>query len=216
MKLSKKQKKYLRILGNQSLAFVIRVLCKTVRIKIYGSENINNLKSNYVLAFWHGTMLLPWYVNRNKNLAAIVSSSSDGELLAHALTKWNYKVARGSSHKGGKEALETLIEFAKADYSVAITPDGPTGPPKVMKAGAVITAKKARIPQVLLGVHIDRKFMLQSWDSFEIPKPFSKAVIYFSKPIFFDENLTYEETDIKIRETGNLLNKLQSKARELV
>jgi hypothetical protein len=215
MKLNKKQKKFLRLLGNRFLALIVRVLCKSVRIKTYGSENLNKVKSNYVLAFWHGTMLLPWYVNRNKNIAAIVSSSSDGELLARALTKWNYRVARGSSHKGGREALDTLINYAEENYSVTITPDGPTGPPKVMKAGAVITAKKTGIPLILLGVYINNKFVLKSWDSFEIPKPFSKAVVVYSEPLYFEKSLTYEETDIKIREAGNLLNDLQLKAKEL-
>lgn len=197
------------------MAFSVRVLCKTVKIDVYGVENLNKLKSNYVLAFWHGTMLIPWYVNRNKGLAAMVSSSSDGDLLARTLQKWNYKVARGSSHKGGKEALDTLLDYASNGNTVAITPDGPKGPPKKMKAGAVVISKKTGIPLILLGVYNNKKIKLKSWDNFEIPKPFSKAVIYYSKPFFYDEDLTYEETGIKIREAEEELNKLQSKAEDI-
>jgi len=178
-------------------------------------ENLLKLKQNFVLAFWHGTMLIPWYVHRNKNFSALVSLSKDGSILANTLNKWGYKVERGSSHKGGKEALNTLLENSKMNFSVAITPDGPTGPPRKLKAGAVITAQRSNIPLILCGVAYKKKYVFNSWDKFEVPKFFSKIVLNYSKPIYIDSNLNREDTSIIINECDVLLNQLQKDAQEI-
>ncbi len=145
MKLKEIKRKILRIIGNYFLYHFVNVLCNTLRINIINQEAVERFfesNKNVAIAFWHGTMLVPWYIHRRKNFAALISKSKDGDLLAKLLIKWKYKVARGSSHKGGKEALDIIYDFVRTNYSVSITPDGPTGPPNKMKAGAVITAKK--------------------------------------------------------------------------
>ena len=212
------KKNILRNLGNKFLFIAVDVLCKSLRIKIVNGNPVQDLinkNENFVVAFWHGQMLLGWFLHRNKNFAALVSKSKDGDLLSNVLTKWNFEVARGSSHIGGKEALEILLNQAKKGYSIAITPDGPTGPIFKMKAGAVITAKKSGIPLFLLGISNSKKRKLKSWDGFEIPKFFSKTVVVYSEPIFIDGGLGYDETSKMIKECENLLNVLQKKAEEL-
>ena len=81
-----------------------------------------------------------------------------------------------------------------------------------MKAGAVITAKKAGIPLILLGINYSKKYVLNSWDKFQIPKPFSKIYVIYSEPIFVNKNLSYDETSNIILECETELNNLQSKA----
>ena len=108
-----------------------------------------------------------------------------------------------------------MVKQAQEGYSIAITPDGPTGPIYKMKPGAVITAKKAKIPLFLLGIANNKKRKLKSWDGFEIPKFFSSSVAVYSDPIYIDTNLGYDETSEKIEECEELLNKLQMKAEEL-
>ena len=218
MKIKEIKQYLLRNLGNIFLHGIINVLCKTVkvnRINYSVIEKLFNENQNFVLAFWHGTMLVPWYFHRGQNFSALISQSKDGSLLANSLTKWGYKVTRGSSHKGGKEALETLLDNSKNDFSIAITPDGPTGPPRVMKAGAVITAQRSEIPLVLCGVTIKSKYTFNSWDKFEVPKFFSKVSIKYSEPILFDENLTRDETSQIIEQCNVKLNQLQDDAAEI-
>jgi len=218
MKIKVIKQKVLQFLGNIFLHSLVNVLCKSVKIKMINSievENLLKLKQNFVLAFWHGTMLIPWYVHRNKNFSALVSLSKDGSILANTLNKWGYKVERGSSHKGGKEALNTLLENSKMNFSVAITPDGPTGPPRKLKAGAVITAQRSNIPLILCGVAYKKKYVFNSWDKFEVPKFFSKIVLNYSKPIYIDSNLNREDTSIIINECDVLLNQLQKDAQEI-
>jgi lysophospholipid acyltransferase (LPLAT)-like uncharacterized protein len=205
----------LRFLGNLILKHSLDALCKTLRVTLRNKNVIDDLKvkkQNYVLAFWHSTMLLPWYLHRDDGFAALTSKSKDGDLLAKQLRHWNYEVVRGSSTKGGDVALGILIDHAKNGYSVAITPDGPRGPAKKFKAGAVITAKKGNIPLVLMGVGIKSKKILHSWDKFQVPNFFSSVKIIYSDPIFVDNKLSYDETSRIIEECDSKLNELQKEA----
>lgn len=215
MKLKDYQKSLLRFLGIRIASFLVNVLLKTVRIRIDNSASIKKLddeKKNYVVAFWHGSMIVGWFLHRNRNCASLVSKSKDGDVLTAILEKWNFHVVRGSSSKGGHEALDTMIHLTEENYHLAITPDGPTGPIHKMKPGAVITARRSQIPLVLVGIGMKDKWILKSWDRFEIPKPFSTVVAIYSNPVFVQYNLTKEETSKVIEDCEMLLNDLQKEA----
>lgn len=215
MSLKKYGQGVLRFLGYHFLYYILNILCKSLMIVKQNYEVIDRLnkdKQNYVLAFWHGTMLLPWYLHGSQNFAALTSKSKDGDLLARILKKWKYKVIRGSSSTGGDVALGIMVDYAKNKYSIAITPDGPRGPRQNFKAGAVITAKKTGIPLVLAGVGFKRKKFLSNWDKFEIPYFLTTAKIIYSDPIHIHSNLTYEETSAVISRCDVELNKLQLEA----
>lgn len=218
MKLKEVKRTVLRVLGNLLLNFLLDLLCRTLRIKIINEQVIDSLvkqNKNFVFAFWHRTMLVPWFINRNKKFAALTSLSKDGDLLANLLDKWKYRVVRGSSSRGGEDALSNMVEYAKRDYSVAITPDGPRGPIFEFKAGAVITAKRTGIPVVLAGTYYLKKRTLNSWDKMEIPKFFSEVYIKLSEPIYVESDLNYDNTSRIIKECEDQLNKLQKEAEEL-
>jgi lysophospholipid acyltransferase (LPLAT)-like uncharacterized protein len=218
MKLSERQKKILRFLGTRLASFFINVLLNSVRIKIQNREAVEKLiseKKNFVVAFWHGSMMLGWYLHRDMNCAALVSMSKDGDVLAHILSGWKFKVVRGSSHIGGKEALFSMMNLIKQNFSLTITPDGPTGPIHKMKAGAVITTKKTGVPLFLVGIGIKNKFVLKSWDKFEVPKPFAKISIIYSNPILIGQELSYDDTSKIIEQCETELNKLQTEALKL-
>ena len=215
MNLKKTQQDSLRFASQFFIAQGITALCKSLKITMQNSEAIEKLKSekqNFVLAFWHGTMLLPWYLHGNPSFAALTSKSKDGDLLAKILRKWNYKVVRGSSSVGGDVALGILIDYTKNDYSIAITPDGPRGPRHKFKAGAVITAKKANVPIILSGVGYKKRKVLKNWDKFEVPFFFSSAKIIYSDPIYVSKELDYDETSDVIEKCETELNLLQQKA----
>ncbi|MGB5289802.1 MAG: lysophospholipid acyltransferase family protein [Ignavibacteriaceae bacterium] len=217
MSLKKSKQGILRFLGDHLLYYILTALCKSlkiVRLNYEVIEILNKNNKNFVLAFWHGTMLLPWYLHGAKNFAALTSKSKDGDLLAKILKKWKYKVIRGSSSTGGDVALGIMIDYAKNKYSVAITPDGPRGPRQNFKAGAAITAKKTGIPLILAGVGFKRKKSLSNWDKFEIPFFFTTAKIIYSEPIYLNDKLTYEETSAVISKCDTELNKLQQLAQE--
>ena len=205
----------LRFFGSVILTHSLDALCKTLRVSYKNKKVIDDLrkqKQNYVLAFWHGTMLLPWFLHRDDGFAALTSKSKDGDLLAKQLKHWNYKVVRGSSSKGGDVALGIMIDLAKNGFSIAITPDGPRGPEYKFKAGAVVTAKKSNVPVVLIGIGIKSKKKLKSWDKFQIPNPFTNVKVIYSDPVYVDANLSYDETSKIIDECEKKLIELQKEA----
>ncbi|RJP72437.1 MAG: DUF374 domain-containing protein [Ignavibacteriales bacterium] len=205
----------LRVIGNYVLFGLASLLCRSLKINIKNGKAVEQFfeeKKRIVLAFWHGTMLIPWFVHRDKNFAALVSKSKDGGLLERVLKPLNYKVVRGSSHTGGSVALGVLVDLARHERSVAITPDGPRGPVHKLKAGAVVAAKRANVPLVLLGVGYQKKRELSSWDKFQVPKFFSRINLIYSDPIVIDQDLSYEETTKLIETCENKLNELQREA----
>ena len=205
----------LRFLGSHLLKYSLDALCKTLRVSYKNRIVVDDLrkqKQSYVLAFWHGTMLLPWFLHRNDGFAALTSKSKDGDLLAKQLKHWKYKVVRGSSSKGGDVALGIMVDHAKNGYSIAITPDGPRGPEHKFKAGAVITAKKSGVPVVLMGIGIKSKKILKNWDSFQIPNPFTNVKVIYSDPVYVDSKLSYEDTSKIIDECERKLIVLQEEA----
>ena len=215
MNLKKAQQDTLRFTGHFFLSGAVTALCKSLRISVENGitlENLRKEKQNFVLAFWHGTMLLPWYLHGNTSFAALTSKSKDGDLLAKILKKWKYEVVRGSSNVGGDVALGIMIDYAKNSYSIAITPDGPRGPRHKLKAGAVITAKKAQIPLVLVGIGYKRRKVLKNWDKFEVPFFFSTAKIIYSDPIYISNRLDHAETSDMMEQCETKLNLLQEQA----
>ncbi len=215
MKLKKIKQSVLRLAGHFLLFNVVNVLCGTLRIEYGNKEAVEEFErtgGHYVAAFWHGTMILPWYLFRKKGTVALISKSKDGDLLARLLKHWDYNVVRGSSSEGGDVALGIMVDYAKNESSIAVTPDGPRGPARKLKAGAVITSKKSGLPLTLVGIGFQKKRKLKSWDNFEIPLPFSKAKVIYSEPITVRKDLSYEETSQIIADCELKLNEIQDEA----
>lgn len=146
-----------------------------------------------IILFWHGLMLPGWKFFERRKANALVSMSQDGEILTHLLTLWGFNVVRGSSSSHGKEALEQLIELAPKGY-LLITPDGPKGPPFVMKAGALITSLRTQVPIYLCGINIRKKITFnKSWDLFQFPLPFSEIELNFEGPYLLQSDASREE-----------------------
>lgn len=151
---------------------------------------------------------MPWYVYRKYNGAALVSASADGEVLARILNSWGIAVVRGSSSAGGSDAVKTMVDLAKEGRSVLITPDGPRGPVHNMKIGALVVAQRAQLPLVLCAVKYHNKKILRSWDSFEIPMPFSRTDVYYSEPIAIPQDCTGDALEAMMLEIEKKLQEM--------
>jgi lysophospholipid acyltransferase (LPLAT)-like uncharacterized protein len=136
-----------------------------------------------VFVLWHNRLFLAAELARRfrngKPIYALVSASSDGAWLTALFSTLGVRVVRGSSSRLGREAAADLLEALRAGHDVGITPDGPRGPCYVMKAGALIVARRARIRVVLAGFDFESSWRLSSWDGFHIPKPFSLVNMRF-------------------------------------
>jgi lysophospholipid acyltransferase (LPLAT)-like uncharacterized protein len=215
MKLSDKNKALLRRAGMVLLNPLISFVCSSLIKKIVNRDPIDKLEregKKYIVAFWHGKMLFGWYFFKKKGFAGLTSQSKDGDILASVLNKWGYSVVRGSSSKGGSEALNEIVQEIKLGHSIAITPDGPRGPVHQMKAGAAVAAKKAGVPLIFMGISYKRTTKMESWDSFEIPHPFSFVKVVFSDPIYIPSDWDRDKLSSKITEYEEEFNRVQSEA----
>ncbi|QDX81787.1 hypothetical protein B9N43_11320 [Denitratisoma sp. DHT3] len=131
-----------------------------------------------VVAFWHGEMLPVWKHLAARRPHALVSRSRDGGLLTRLLEGWGYTVIRGSSSKGNKEAWTELVTAARR-HRVLLTPDGPRGPARVLKAGAVVAAHRAGVPLYLCRVRCRWAIRGTHWDNFLIPLPGAAIALEF-------------------------------------
>ncbi len=142
-------------------------------------------------------MLVGWWLFKDKNFTALVSKSSDGEILSNILKKWNYKVVRGSSSKGGREALEEVILLVKKNNTVILTPDGPRGPANILKNGALLISNRCGVPIVPVKINYSSKISLKkSWDRFQVPIPFTKCNIYFGNNYSYEKYLDESELEV--------------------
>lgn len=136
-----------------------------------------------MFTLWHGQML-PILWGHEPRTGVVVSEHRDGELITRILEQFRMFAVRGSSSKGGTRALlEAVRVLQQADGDMAFTPDGPRGPRHTVAPGALIAAHRAGVPIVPITAWADRVWCLNSWDRFEIPKPFARVVVRYGDPV---------------------------------
>ncbi len=170
-------------------------------------------KRSFACACFHGTMLFPVYYCRRYPGVAMVSRSWDGEIIDRSIRRMGYDTTRGSSSRGGKEALWEMIDMINENkYCSGLAVDAPRGPSRQVKIGIVVVAKETGQPVVPLVSWATRKIQFRSWDSMILPLPFSTIVMAFGKPTMAPEGLSKEEyEDLRVEIEQEMLRiQLQS------
>jgi lysophospholipid acyltransferase (LPLAT)-like uncharacterized protein len=153
----------------------------------------------FACACFHGTMLFPVYYCRRYPGVVMVSRSYDGEIIDRSIRRMGYDTVRGSSSRGGKEALVEMIEqINERKYCSGLAVDAPRGPSRKVKMGIVIVGRETGQPIVPLVSWATRQIRFKSWDSMILPLPFSTIVMSFGKPTYVPKGLSNEEYE-KIR-----------------
>lgn len=178
---------------------LLSLLMSTVRVKCG-----DVLPSRGVVVFWHGNMLPVWWKFRNIDAVAVVSKSPDGEILSMWLTKLGYQLIRGSSSTNGSIVLNTMASAAQRGL-VFVTPDGPRGPARFMKPGALITALRTSNSLVLCSVEFSAAFRFSSWDGMQLPCPFSQVKITLSQVSSFPDESNRSEIESMLDQHSKLM-----------
>jgi lysophospholipid acyltransferase (LPLAT)-like uncharacterized protein len=204
------------------IPFLIRILLiilgKSIRIKECGNVELSPFQKKnkqYIYAFWHSRILLSVYFFRNKNINVLVSMNKDGEYISRVINKFGFSSVRGSTSRGGLKALIELKNVLSKGFDVAITPDGPRGPKQKVQEGIIYLAKITGIPIAPFSFDANKKKVLNSWDNFIIPLPFSKGVFVWGKPIYVPPDATEKKMEEKRLELENELNRLTEEANKL-
>lgn len=190
---------------------VLRLLGRTLRLEVRGTEGFQQLRREgrpVIFAFWHSGILPLAYIHRQEGVVVLVSRHADGEYIARVLDRMGFGTARGSSTRGGVPGLRGLIRQVREGTDVAITPDGPKGPARVFKPGALVLARLTGAPVIPIGVRPHRAWRLKSWDRFLIPKPFGRIEVTYGEPCFIPRDASEAEMESRARRLAAEINEL--------
>lgn len=156
-------------------------------------------KLPFVTCTFHQTIpFAAYYIGRYHGVV-MVSRSWDGELLAGALHRWGWKTTRGSSSRGGKEALAEMIDMVNEQQCPSgLAVDAPRGPAGQVKMGIVILGRETGNPVVPFGMWCTRYVQFKSWDKMIVPLPFGTIVFAFQAPLHVPKGLERDDYE-KIR-----------------
>jgi len=176
-------------------SIIIRLIYLTMRVEYIGAHHPREIwdkNENFILSFWHDQLLLmaPGYkgaqTGRKVGTKVLISQSKDGELIARTMEFLGLGAVRGSSSRGGREALREMVKMARDPDDIVFTPDGPRGPRHVAKMGVAQISKMTSRPVVPIALAVSRGFRFSSWDKFLFPYPFSRGVYSFCEPITYN------------------------------
>lgn len=106
-------------------------------------------------------------------------------------------VLGSTGHEGKKAADELEVRLLKG-HSTWMFPDGPNGPPEVLKRGVLHIAMHTGVP--IVPVRIEARYALVmgwTWDKKRFPLPFSRISVRYGKPIVVTlENIVASEREI--------------------
>jgi lysophospholipid acyltransferase (LPLAT)-like uncharacterized protein len=167
--------------------FVERIVTTSLRMRWRDDSGLASASGGppVIFCLWHNRLAISMVVHRRhpRKLAALVSASKDGALLAAVLGRFGVEQVRGSSSRRGPQALLEMTSRGGLGYDLAVTPDGPKGPRYVVQEGVISLAQITGFPIVAVTCNIRRKLCLKSWDGFQIPMPFSRCEMILGRPM---------------------------------
>jgi lysophospholipid acyltransferase (LPLAT)-like uncharacterized protein len=182
------------------------------RSKVFEGDNPEPV----IFALWHNRLAFSIAAYRlhvlrrqpTRKLAALVSASKDGAMLALTLEHFGVQPVRGSSSRRGPQALLELTSWAERGYDLAITPDGPRGPAYVVQEGVLALAQVTGLPIVPASYRLDWKYRAKSWDRFQIPLPFATCDVVVGEPLRVPRDTPSEDRERLRLELENRMKKL--------
>ena len=198
------------------ILFVVFITCKW---KVYNKDVLHDAQKKsrpILICCWHNNFLLVarYFKKISLRVWAVSSTHRDSQIIAKILTAWNFQLIKGSSTRGWRNVLKSMMElFNKERSIVAITNDGPKGPAFIAKKGSVALALKKEVQIITVSGIATKYWSLSSWDQTIIPKPFSTIHIQFAGPFSEKIEPTHNESAIVSRYINNNYNALRQKIR---
>lgn len=165
---------------------LIALIGRTVRWTIVDWHHYEALRRSgrrIIYAFWHNRVFLATWFWRQRGIVVMTSPSFDGEYIARFIQRFGYGAARGSSGRAATRAFRQMVACLDFGVDVAFTIDGPRGPRYVAKPGAVRLAMRTGAAILPFHISAEHYWEVNSWDGFQIPCPFTRAVLLLGRPI---------------------------------
>ncbi len=200
-------------------SLVVNGLMRTTRLKVVNRETPDYFMANRdktaIFCFWHGKIIPLYHTYRRKGIYILISQHRDGELIARMVECNGYKPVRGSSTRGGSRSVKEMLKIAREGNIITITPDGPKGPKQKLKEGAVFLAQMTGAPLYPIGIGLSKCWQARDWSGIQIPKPFSRTVIYFGREFRVPRKIEPEEFERYRREIEAEIVRCNEEARRI-
>lgn len=139
-----------------------------------------------ILCAWHQQFfaaMRPFRAYAPLRPCLMISKSRDGDIIASVAERYGWRAVRGSSTRGGREALREIVAHLGQSRLAGHIVDGPRGPAGIVKPGIVSLAHATGAVIVPFYTSADRAWHFRSWDAFLLPKPFARVRLRFGEMI---------------------------------
>jgi lysophospholipid acyltransferase (LPLAT)-like uncharacterized protein len=194
---------------------ILWLLGKSARLVVIGEARYKELRGQnkpVIILFWHGRLFFGPYFFRKRGSLAFVSPSEDGEILVRIIEGWGYKILRGSSSHSVAKAWVQITKELEKGGEVFIVPDGPKGPNRKLKLGALKLSQQTGAYLVPFSFSASRRKTLSSWDHFLLFYPFAKVVAIYGEPIAVDPDLSGDALERERQRIEQILIDLDAEA----
>lgn len=194
----------------------MRLVYATSKIVFIGEDKMIEATRNnqpIILSFWHNRLMMaPFIANKvlkdvkkdrpNFRFMTLASKHGDGRFVGRVMEKFNFISILGSTKDGRKKSrgidlttLRKIFNGIKKGNSLGITPDGPRGPNQKINGEVVNIARISGAIIFPTSYSSSRAKILNTWDKFKIPMPFSKLCFYCTDPIIVDKEADKKEIE---------------------
>ena len=174
---------------------VLRAHARSLRIRVDGEDALRAHLAGggrIVLSSWHQRFYGGICYFARFRPVIMISQSRDGEVISRLVELLGWKAARGSTSRGGRDALAAMVEELGHRQVAGHIVDGPRGPACRIKPGIAVLAQRTGAHIVPVYVGYARAWEARSWDRFQIPRPFSSVLLRFGLPLAVPPELAGE------------------------
>jgi lysophospholipid acyltransferase (LPLAT)-like uncharacterized protein len=195
---------------------LVRVLGPTLRFEVLGGHHYPGLRTRgerAIAAFWHRCIFSATWWWRGRGVVVMNTTNFDGQWTRRVIERLGYGTAQGSSTRGGLRGLVVMAKRIEEGRDVAFTIDGPRGPRYVAKPGPVMLARRTGQPVFLFHITAEHGWTLQkTWDLFQVPRPFSRAVMVVAPPLYVPKDADASVMQEKQDEMQRVLERVRDVA----
>jgi len=197
-----------------ALSYAIFLTCRVRFVGKQHEDQFLDAGRQIIFAGLHeGMMMLPYHFRDRTRGVVMVSRSRDGDIIADTVERFGMRAVRGSSGRGGRDALEAMIEaLDRGGVSAGVIVDGPRGPALEAKAGALVLARATGLPVVPGTWWAWPLVRVRSWDRTIVPLPFSRIVFAFAPALFVPADANDAALEEARAELTRRLNEARAKA----
>jgi lysophospholipid acyltransferase (LPLAT)-like uncharacterized protein len=196
---------------------LISLVGLTWRFEVIAEEGVTPLlwglgAGAQIFCFWHQCVLPCAIYYRRTHATILISQSFDGELITRILNLFGFRAVRGSSSRGAREGLLGLKSIIESGAPAIFTADGPRGPIYRTKMGPIKLAQLTGAPIGAFHLEPEHAWVINSWDRFLVPRPFTRIVVSWAQWTHVPANLADEHFEEKRQELNDAIERARLRA----